>query len=116
MGGKSHTGIALTRLDERIARSPVGDQRLGANVDIALIDVNLSDGPTGPASAAYLNQMHGVTVIFTTANPEMVVAHPHAIGVLPKPIYGPDLLSAIEYAIACRKGEAVVPPTCLKHA
>lgn len=91
-------------------------QRLGAYVDIALIDVNLSDGPTGPASAAYLNQMHGVTVIFTTANPEMVVAHPHAIGVLPKPIYGPDLLSAIEYAIACRKGEAVVPPTCLKHA
>ncbi|WP_168878875.1 response regulator [Rhizobium sp. P28RR-XV] len=91
-------------------------RKLGATVDIALVDVNLSDGPTGPTSAAYLRQTHGVTIIFTTANPEAVIANSDAIGVLSKPVSASDLLSAIEYAIACRKGEPAVAPTCLKHA
>lgn len=91
-------------------------QRLGATADIAHFDVNLSDGPTGPVVAAYLNQAYGATVIFTTANPEAVTGNPHALGVLSKPVDIWDLLSATAYAIACRKGESVVAPHCLKHA
>jgi response regulator of citrate/malate metabolism len=36
----------------------------------ALIDVNLADGPTGPALALYLTQTFGTAVAMMTASPE----------------------------------------------
>ena len=116
---------ALIALDmEYVLRSsgydvagPVGNSenasQMGANVDIALVDVHLSDGETGPSLAAHLAQVHGVTVIFATANPEIVAADPHAIGVLVKPVFASDLLSTIKYAIALRTGVPVAAPACL---
>jgi len=97
---------------------PVGSSedalRLGAGVDIALVDVHLRDGETGPEVAAHLSQVHGVTVIFSTANPEIVAADPNAIGALVKPVFAPDLLSAMEYAVALRSGRPATAPNCLK--
>ena len=55
-------------------------------VDLALVDIHLSDGPTGISLGRELGQEMGVTVLFMTANPGMVrdgVAG--AIGVLSKP-------------------------------
>lgn len=119
---------ALIALDmEYVLRSsgydvagPVGNRedasRMGANVDIALVDVHLSDGKTGPLLAADLAQVHGVTVIFATANPEIVAADPHAIGVLVKPVFASDLLNTIEYAVALRNGvPAEAPPCLIRH-
>src|SRR3546814_17864140 len=45
---------------------------LAQAVDIALVDVNLSDGRTGPAIGRELSEVYGVTVIFMTANPDDV--------------------------------------------
>jgi DNA-binding response OmpR family regulator len=98
---------------------PVGNSEdateLGIGADIAFVDVHLSDGQTGPSLAGYLSQAHGVTVIFATANPEIVAADPHAIGALVKPVFATDLLSTIEYAAALRRGEPASAPPCLKR-
>lgn len=53
--------------------------------DIALVDVNLADGATGPTVAAELAG-RGVAVVFVTANPRVVEASAGiAVGVLDKP-------------------------------
>ena len=41
-------------------------------VDLALVDIHLSDGPTGISLGRELGQEMGVTVLFMTANPGMV--------------------------------------------
>ena len=41
-------------------------------VDLALVDIHLSDGPTGVALGRELGQELGVSVLFMTANPGMV--------------------------------------------
>src|SRR3546814_4286867 len=45
---------------------------LSQAVDIALVDVNLSDGRTGPSIGRELSEVYGVTLIFLTANPDDV--------------------------------------------
>lgn len=40
--------------------------------DVALVDCNLRDGPTGPIIGRMLGQTYGTTVIFLTANPAML--------------------------------------------
>ena len=40
--------------------------------DLALIDVNLLDGMTGPRIAQRLVRDHGTAVVFLTANPEQI--------------------------------------------
>jgi CheY-like chemotaxis protein len=55
-------------------------------IDLALVDVNLADGPTGPEIARRLVSDHGAAVIFLTANPEQIPScFSGAIGVMPKP-------------------------------
>ncbi|MBC6983048.1 response regulator [Caulobacter sp. 17J80-11] len=55
-------------------------------IDLALVDVNLTDGPTGPEIARRLVADHGAVVIFLTANPEQIPScFSGAIGVMPKP-------------------------------
>src|SRR5690606_5278156 len=55
-------------------------------VDLALVDVHLSDGPTGGRLGAVLAR-RGVSVLYLTANPTMVLdqAESGPLGVLPKP-------------------------------
>ena len=57
---------------------------LGSQADVALVDLNLQDGPTGITIGRELSKAHGVTVVFMTANPSQLgdgVAG--AVGVLP---------------------------------
>ena len=95
--------------DARTARSLVKE----TEVDIALVDIHLSDGPTGVELGRCLAQEEGVTVLYMTANPGMVrggVAG--ALGVLSKPADERAVQKAVDYALRCRKGEPVeyAPP------
>ena len=58
--------------------------------DIALVDLNLRDGPTGPQIGMELASQHGVRVIYVTANPAQIgEAAVAALGVITKPIIAP---------------------------
>ncbi len=60
--------------------------RLAPRADIALVDVNLRDGETGPAIGRRLAQEYGITVVFVTANPDQLgKGVPGALGVVSKP-------------------------------
>ena len=61
--GFTAVGIAP---DERSALS------LASQTDVALVDLNLQDGPTGIRIGHILAQTHGVTVLFMTANPSQL--------------------------------------------
>ena len=54
--------------------------------DIALVDLNLRDGPTGPSIGLELAAQYGVQVIYVTANPAQIgAAAEAALGVITKP-------------------------------
>lgn len=83
------------------------------DVDLALVDIHLSDGATGIELGRRLGQEMGVSVLFMTANPGMVregVAG--TIGVLSKPTDEHAVQTAVEYALRRRQGEPVqyAPP------
>ena len=57
-----------------------------ASCDIALVDLNLRDGPTGPQIGMELASQHGIRVIYVTANPAQIgEASVAALGVIMKP-------------------------------
>ena len=63
--------------------------------DIAFIDVNLRDGPTGPDIARELSQKR-VIVMFITANPSQIPLEQRSLAsVMPKPFSSEDLAAAI---------------------
>ena len=83
------------------------------DIDLALVDIHLSDGPTGVALGRELGQDFGVSVLFMTANPGMVregVAG--TIGVLSKPTDEQAVQTAVDYALRRRAGRPVeyAPP------
>ena len=81
--------------------------------DIAFVDANLRDGPTGPDIRRRLSEA-GIAVVFVTANPRQLGnGVPGAIGVLTKPI-GPDLVeAALSYVMGRLRGAAAPPPAAL---
>jgi DNA-binding NarL/FixJ family response regulator len=90
--GHEVVGVATTAKGAR-------DMAREIDVDLALVDIHLSDGPTGISLGRELGQDMGVTVLFMTANPGMVrdgVAG--AIGVLSKPTDERCVQKAIDYA------------------
>ena len=101
--------VVGTAADARTARTLAKK----AEVDLALVDIHLSDGPTGVDLGRELGQDMGVTVLFMTANPGMVrngVAG--TIGVLSKPTDERAVESAVDYALGRRVGRPVeyAPP------
>jgi DNA-binding response OmpR family regulator len=83
-------------------------------LDLALVDLNLRDGLTGPEIGRTLGTQ-GVTVLFVTANPRLLgngVAG--AIGVITKPADEDMVKSCVEYALAHRSGHRVDPPPALR--
>lgn len=95
--------------DARTARNLVNE----TEVDLALVDIHLSDGPTGVELGRGLANDNGVTVLYMTANPGMLregVAG--TIGVLPKPTDERAVQKAVDYALCRRAGRAVeyAPP------
>ncbi|KQS55480.1 response regulator [Brevundimonas sp. Leaf363] len=101
--------VVGTAADARTARNLVRENE----VDLALVDIHLSDGPTGVTVGRELGEDMGVTVLFMTANPGMVrggVAG--AIGVLSKPTDERAVQTAVDYALRRRQGQPVefAPP------
>lgn len=83
-----------------------------AKPDIALVDIHLQDGETGPQIASRLANDFGVRVVFVTANPQMAAATrgPGVIGVVNKP-YTEDLIAqAIDYALRARDQSPLPAP------
>ena len=104
--GHHPIGIAA---DERTALA------LAAQAEVALVDLNLQDGPTGIRIGRILAQTHGVTVLFMTANPSQLGdGVPGTVGVLPKPVSERELRAAVEYAVARREASEAIPPARLR--
>lgn len=118
---------ALVAMELRFVLEDLGHQVVGmaadahtardlvqeADVDLALVDIHLSDGPTGIELGRELGQQKGVTVLFMTANPGMLregVAG--TIGVLSKPTDEQAVQSAVDYALRRRQGRPIeyAPP------
>jgi CheY-like chemotaxis protein len=84
---------------------------LAPQTDVALVDLNLRDGPTGMAIGEALSQIHGITVLFMTANPSQLgEGIPGTIGVLPKPVTDSDLRAAVAFAVSEREAGNASPP------
>jgi len=70
--------------------------------DLALVDVHLSDGVTGPAVAQHLSEDAHATVIFTTSNPRQIPEDfTSACGIIIKPYSEHAVKSAITFVIDC---------------
>jgi len=86
-----------------------------SNIDLALVDLNLRDGLTGPEIGKRLANEHKAKVLFVTANPRLLgdgIAG--AVGVLTKPTDEASLTAAIAYALARSSGEQVQAPPSLR--
>lgn len=78
-----------------------GAVRLAAEAtpDVALVDINLRDGMSGPAIARKLIDAHGSIVVFLTANPEQIPeGFSGALGVLTKPFDAPTIRAVTAFA------------------
>ena len=89
-------------------------QYVGQPIDLALVDLNLRDGFTGPEIGSQLSSA-GVAVLFVTANPGLLgdgIAG--AIGVITKPTDERTVMAAVEYALGTRHGRQTAPPPSLR--
>lgn len=69
--------------------------------DIALVDLNLRDGPTGPQIGMELAARHGIRVIYVTANPAQIgEASVAALGVITKPFRAQSITATLQLAAA----------------
>lgn len=85
------------------------------NIDLALVDLNLRDGLTGPEIGKRLASEHKAAVLFVTANPRILgdgIAG--TIGVLTKPTDEASLTSAVKFALQRRHGQAAEAPPSLR--
>lgn len=104
--GHIAVGIAATSAEAR-------DLATAELPDIALVDVNLADGPTGPDIGAELAE-RGVAVVFITANPRMLERRiERAIGVVDKPLADSDLAELLAYVTSLAQGTPGNPPARL---
>ncbi|MFW8609245.1 response regulator [Rhizobium beringeri] len=83
---------------------------LSTGADIALVDVNLEDGPTGPIIGRTLADTD-VSVLFMTSDPGAIRGGvPGALGVIQKPVRDLELVEAIQYVADRRAGNTNIPP------
>lgn len=67
--------------------------------ELALVDLNLLDGLTGPQISETLVRNYGATVVFLTANPEQIPeGFAGALGVLSKPFDDQTLCAVVDFA------------------
>ena len=90
-------------------------QQLAAQAELAFVDLNLADGPTGIDVGRGLAD-RGVTVIYMTANPAMLgEGVPGTVGVLPKPVNDAELREAVHFAVhRHRRSSEGLPPKRLR--
>jgi CheY-like chemotaxis protein len=82
--------------------------------DLAFVDLNLRDGPTGPTIARTLAAQHGTRIVYVTANPAQIgEPAPTAIGCIRKPFTRDAILAAAAMAAqgdrAPARHEAILP-------
>ncbi|HEV7233608.1 MAG TPA: response regulator [Sphingorhabdus sp.] len=83
--------------------------------DIALVDLNLRDGPTGPEIGAKLSQQFGATVLFLTANPaQLGEGIEGTIGVLSKPVDEDAIENVLDFLVSYRMGHPASPPSSVR--
>lgn len=110
--------VELEAILEDLGHTPVGiapdlvsaKHYTAQPIDLALVDLNLRDGLTGPDIGKLLCE-RGVTVLFITANPRILgdgIAG--TVGVLTKPTDAATVRSAINYALGVRHGRAEIDP------
>ncbi|KAA0698801.1 response regulator [Neorhizobium sp. P12A] len=103
--GLDVVGIANSA-DRALAAAPLAD--------IALVDINLSDGATGPEIGRKLAEK-GIAVIFMTANPEAVSGGVEGtLGVVHKPITPRVVRETLKYAASRRTGQLAAVPSELR--
>ncbi len=115
--------IELEAILEDLGHAPVGiasdlvdaEQLANQDLDLALVDLNLRDGLTGPEIGKRLSA-RGVTVLFITANPRLLgdgIAG--TVGVLTKPTDEATVRASVDYALGVRQGVTdLSPPSSLK--
>ena len=70
-----------------------------ATADVAFVDLNLRDGPTGPDIARDLAARFGIRIVYVTANPTQIgVPASNAVGCIRKPFSEPAILAAAALA------------------
>jgi two-component system, response regulator PdtaR len=99
-----------------LGHEPVGiasDSRqamaLADEAELAFVDLNLIDGPTGIEVGRSLAE-RGVTVVYMTANPaQLGDGVPGTVGVIPKPVDNNELRQAVEFAVSVRRKSQPTP-------
>ena len=74
--------------------------RLDKTPEVALVDINLRDGPSGPSIARQLAERFGTIIVYVTANPGQI-GQPAAtaLGVVQKPFSRHAIRAAITLAV-----------------
>jgi two-component system, response regulator PdtaR len=95
--------------------APTADRLAQAKPDIALVDLNLRDGHTGPQIGAKLSQEHGTTVLFLTANAaQLGDGIEGTIGVLSKPVDEDSIETVLDFLVKHRLGKPASPPPSVR--
>lgn len=82
---------------------------------IALVDVNLSDGATGPRIGQYLATEFGMSVVMVTANPQAIQSGlSNVIGVISKPVDPTIVGNVLNYIRAIREGRVAHAPSGIR--
>lgn len=97
-----------------VANDFASAQRLAPFSDIALVDVNLVDGATGPRIAEYLADGFGISVVMVTGNPEAVERGlSKVVGVISKPVTPVIIQTVIDYLHSLKGPKPGIPPAGL---
>jgi response regulator of citrate/malate metabolism len=115
----------LVALDEAQIIESIGHQVIGVAIEaaeavgmatdrrpsVALVDVNLADGLTGPTLCAWLVGTCGVPVVFVTGNPELLPpSYAGALGCIVKPYAAHMLEAALAFAGHYGRAPDAAPP------
>ncbi|MCB2075297.1 MAG: response regulator [Novosphingobium sp.] len=82
--------------------------------ELALVDVNLRDGPSGPVIARQLANGFGTKIVYVTASSSDIgEPAPTTVGVIQKPFCEQTVLAAVDFATN-GKSEMMSPPPGLR--
>lgn len=94
-----------------IAADRTGALEAASDCSFALVDINLRDGPTGPALASTLARDFGMKVVFVTANPSQIEGAAGVLGYVRKPFSETAILAAA--ALATQAARPATPDVVL---
>ena len=83
--------------------------------DLAVMDVRLTDGGDGIATARRIEAEHGTPALFLTAHPQALLAEAVGLGWLARPTKARDFLEAVEAALAIAAGVVPLHPPAALH-